>query len=281
MENSLNSHFDGIPANQQRLIYFLKQSFSEEEIYALGRMLNIEKDDYVGKGMTKQQLCGSFVESLAQRSLFDRLFVLLQSPTYVRPRLYTEFNDIGIIEPLSDQKVMAIIEDCFDKKANEDISSFESWLDNCKRSMVLVLGKDNSPEAWERLSNICDHLRKLGYSPILIKEQKDIGPLTNEEKMLAYAAISRFIIIEKSEPAGQIDEAHICAINRLVGVWLREEGKGDTWMQGDYEVSYTHIKGFSYGTGEIEQAIRQGVEWAESYLGNKEKTLNSLYPFRR
>lgn len=39
--------------------------------------------------------------------------------------------------------------------------------------------------------------------------------------------ISRFIVIEKSEPSGHLDEAHICATNRLVCVWLRIEGKGD------------------------------------------------------
>lgn len=281
-ENSLNLHFENHPANQQRVIAFLKQSFSEEEIYALGRWLGLETGDYVGKGMTKQQLCSSFVELITQRSLYDRLFVLLESPAYRRPRLYSDFSDFGIREPISEQTLKRFSQHVFTESlGNPNTSAFSEWLVNCKRTMVLVLGKDNTPEAWSRLNVICDYLSELGYTPILIKNQPDIGSLTNEEKMLAYAAVSRFILIEKSEPSGHIDEAHICATNRLVGVWLREEGKGDTWMQGDYEISYHHIKGFSYTHGQMENAIQKGVEWAEAYLKKKEKELNEIYPFRR
>lgn len=280
MENSLNLHFEESPGNQQRLINFLKQSYSEEEIFSIGRILNLEKDDYVGRGMTKQQLCASFVEAITHRSLFDRLFVLLQSPLYVRPRLYRDFSELGIREPFKQEELIQISEKFFNESRINEQSSFADWLNHCKKSMVLVLGKDNTPEAWSKLCKIKDIIHDLGYSPILIKEQPDIGMLTNEEKMLAYASISRFVIIEKSEPSGHIDEAHICAINRLVGVWLREEGKGDTWMQGDYEISYQHIKGFEYNNNNIKEVIRNGVEWAEQYLKNKEEALNSLYPFR-
>ncbi|GGA49812.1 hypothetical protein [Paenibacillus physcomitrellae] len=281
-ENSLNLHFDNIPANQQRLINFLKHSYSEEEIYALGRMLNLEKEDYVGKGITKQQLCGSFVEMVTQRSLYEGLFVLLESPTYVRTRIYQEFGDLGIKEPLAENKLEEIVQECFEQsKIRLKDTSFSDWLADWKRSMVLVLGKDNTPEAWDKLTRICDVLREMGYSPYLIKDQPDIGLLTNEEKMLAYAAASRFVVIEKSEPSGHIDEAHICATNRLVGIWLREEGKGDTLMQGDYEVSFLNIKSFTYGIGNMSDAISTGVDWAEGYLKEKETKLNSLYPFRR
>jgi hypothetical protein len=91
------------------------------------------------------------------------------------------------------------------------------------------------------LELFCNNLKEFGYIPILIKQQEEIETIFNEEKMLGYAAIARFIIIEKSEPAGQIDEAHICAINRFVTVWLSEEGKGDTWMQADYDYSFSHV----------------------------------------
>lgn len=281
-ENSLNSHFENNLVNQQRLIDFLKRSFSEEEIYALGRLLNLEKEDYVGRGMTKQQLCSAFVEMLTQRSLFNRLFVYLESPSYIRPRMYQEFGDLGIKEPLSDHGLEQALQEFYEKvEEAKQNKSFSDWLDNWKKSMVLVLGKDNTPEAWAKLVAICNELKQLGYSPYLIKDQPDIGHLTNEEKMLAYAAASRFIVIEKSEPSGHIDEAHICAINRFVGIWIREEGKGDTWMQGDYEVSFLNIKSFTYATGNIKKAISDGVDWAEQYLEEKEKQLNGLYPFRR
>ncbi|MFB5759151.1 hypothetical protein [Paenibacillus medicaginis] len=282
MENSLNLHFENNPANQQRLIVFLKQSYSEDELYALGRILSIEKDDYVGRGMTKQQLSGSLVEMIVQRSLIERLFVILESPAYVRPRLYQVFRDLGFKEPFSEDKLREMTEGCFEEnKSNSAEKSFSEWLEKCKKSMVLVLGKDNTHETWTRLKMICEQLKMMGYSPFLIKDQPDIGHLTNEEKMLAYAAIARFIVIEKSVPSGHIDEAHICAINRLVGIWLREEGMGDTWMQGDYEVSYHHIKGFTYNKDNLGSIIENGVTWAEEYLKGKEQQLNRIYPFRR
>ncbi|WP_143525664.1 hypothetical protein [Salimicrobium flavidum] len=58
--------------------------------------------------------------------------------------------------------------------------------------------------------------------------------------------MERFVSIEKSEPAGQIDEAKICAINRFSAIWLQKEEEGGTWMHGDYEVDLRNIKVGNY-----------------------------------
>jgi hypothetical protein len=280
-ESCLSSHFDGNPGNQQRLIDFIKKSYSYEEIFALGRLLGIDKDDYVSRTMNKPQLCESIVEIIAQRSLFDRLFVLLQSEKYFRERIWEEFGDLGIKAPARKQQLESLTHSLFVSEIKKQGEfDFSEWIKHAKSKMVLVLGKDNTEESWARLENFCDYLMEFGYTPVLIKGQEEIDILFNEEKMLAYAAISRFILIEKSEPAGQIDEAHICAINRFVTIWMAEEGKGDTWMQADYDFSFSHVNVLHYNKDTINSTLKQGIEWAEEYLQNKAQYLNQFYPFR-
>jgi len=277
----LNSHFDGNPVNQQRLIDFIKKSYNYDEIFAIGRLLGIDKEDYVSRSMTKPQLCEAIVEIISQRSLFDRLFILLQSEKYLRERIWQEFEDIGIKVPAQKEQLERIAHSLFisDTKKEDNID-FNEWIKYAKSHMVLVLGKDNTVETWARLEELCDYLKEYGYLPILIKKQDEVDILFNEEKMLAYAAISRFILIEKSEPAGQIDEAHICAINRFVTIWMAQEGKGDTWMQSDYDFSFTHVNVFHYNIETIKSTLKKGIDWAEEYLQKKAQHLNKFYPFR-
>ncbi|MFK4475369.1 hypothetical protein ABH897_005158 [Paenibacillus sp. RC73] len=277
----MNSHFDGNPGNQQRLIDYIKKSYNYDEIFALGRLLGIDKDDYVSRTMNKPQLCEAIVEIISQRSLFDRFFILLQSEKYLRERIWEDFNDIVIKVPVPKQQLEGLTRSLFvNDEKNHGYSDFSEWIKQAKSKMVLVLGKDNTEESWTKLEMFCNYLKDFGYSPILIKGQEEVDILFNEEKMLAYAAIARFILIEKSEPAGQIDEAHICAINRFVTIWMSEEGKGDTWMQADYDFSFSHVSVLQYNNDTIKSTLKEGIEWAEEYLQKKAQYLNQFYPFR-
>ncbi len=101
-----------------------------------------------------------------------------------------------------------------------------------------------------------------------------------KKKMLAYASISRFVIIEKSYPAGQIDEAKICAINRFPTIWLQKEGMGDTWMQGDYHIDQRSIQLFKYKDKNVKGKLEEAVKWVEQFIKEKSESLNDLYPWR-
>ncbi|ARU62931.1 hypothetical protein CBW65_19555 [Tumebacillus avium] len=279
-ENSLASHFEANYGEQQKLIDFLKTSYSIDEILSIGRMLGFDKDDYYSRNMTKKQLAGEFIDVVAQRSCYDQLFFILNSREFFRERLLQTFIELGPVKPLTSGDILDLTKKGYnEQKVNTDLD-YQGWIERCKQKMVLVLGKDNTIDAFERLEYISVKLEELGYEPIIIKKQAEIDALYNEEKMLMYASLSRFIIIEKSEAAGQIDEARICATNRFVCAWLQKENTGDTWMQGDYEHSFTNVKVFKYSEDELSTAVSHAAIWAEKYLVQKEDELNALYPWR-
>lgn len=264
--------------DQDKIIDFLNEKYSDSEILSLIRHLGINKNNIYTQFVPRKMNCANLVDTILQQDLSEKLLILLQSEKFFRPSFIHYFSHLKpiITDDLIQNKTPQI-----QSVYNHNVSdNLEEWLQKCKNNTVLILGKDSPDEYMEKLKNIAGIIEKMGYQPILIKIQPEVESISNEEKMLAYAAISRFIIIEKSEAAGQIDEAKICVFNRLPSIWLQKEGYGDTWMQGDYEVDFKFIKTFKYNEDNIENCLTTGVNWIEDYIKDKSSKLNTLYPWR-
>lgn len=278
--SSLDSLFKLSFQDHDKMIKFLKLHYSDMELFSIIRQLNIEKNEVYSKYFTKEEFCEKITETVIERDKSEELLLLLQSKDFFRPSLLIDFSHLGLMEPISEKKFSEYSNVIFSSDDESQIFKVGDWIKDCKDKLVLILGKDSPYEYMEELENISKILADMGYYPILIKNQPEVDSLTNEEKMLAYAALSRFVIIEKSEPAGQIDEAKICAINRFPAIWIQKENMGDTWMQGDYEVDLKNIKVFKYNEINLEKRIEEGIDWVESYLEDKTEKLNKLYPWR-
>ncbi|MEK4701823.1 hypothetical protein MKX47_20190 [Solibacillus sp. FSL R7-0668] len=264
--------------DQDKTINFLNSKYSDTEILSIIRQLGIDKDTIYTPYLPKKNNCVNLVETILQQDLSSKFLLLLQSEQFYRPSFAREFSHLKFVitEDLVQSKVSKI------QNTHKPISSqdLNTWLQSCKKNTVLILGKDSPDECMTHLKNIAKIIEQKGYQTILIKMQPEIDSISNEEKMLAYAAISRFILIEKSEAAGQIDEAKICVFNRLPAIWLQKENCGDTWMQGDYDMDFKFIKTFKYTDITLEQCISTGIDWVENYINDKTSTLNTLYPWR-
>ncbi|ARJ21870.1 hypothetical protein B7492_11755 [Bacillus mycoides] len=276
------SHFRLTSVKEDDLVDYLKHSYSDPELYSLCRQLEIDKNDVFSKYLPKKQNCENLVETIQQKDLMSELFRLLQSEKFYRKRLVETFPDLDLQSPIEVEELRRLVEKVY--TTNNDISDSSQnsmqWVKECKGKMVLVLGKDSPQEYMKELEDICECVGKMGYTPVLIKKQDEIETITNEEKMLAYASISRFVIIEKSYPAGQIDEAKICAINRFPTIWLQREGMGDTWMQGDYHIDQRSIQLFKYEDANVKEKLEEAVKWVEQFIKEKSESLNELYPWR-
>ncbi|PAD93586.1 hypothetical protein [Shouchella clausii] len=263
-----------------KMIKFLRSHYSDMELFSIIRQLNIEKEKVYSRYFTKEEFCEKITETVIERDLSEELLLLLQSKSFFRSSLLIDFSHLGLMEPISEKKFNDFSSVIFSADNQSQISSVEDWVRECKNKLVLILGKDSPSQYMSKLEGISKIVKDMGYHPILIKKQPEVESLTNEEKMLAYAALSRFVLIEKSEPAGQIDEAKICAINRFPAIWIQKENMGDTWMQGDYEVDLKNINVFKYSETNLEKRLKEGIEWVESYLEDKTEKLNTLYPWR-
>lgn len=149
-----------------------------------------------------------------------------------------------------------------------------------KKQFVLVLGQDTT-EIY-RLHLICDALKNIGYTGIIVKEIPDLEIQSIEEKVNMLASLSRFVICDNSFTSGHIDELKICSSNRFTTAIIQEEGKGATWMQADYPVDFKFIHTFSYSDiSKISAVTKQAAYWAEDWLNIRTGNLNSLYPWRK
>lgn len=273
----MGSHISIEFKDEDRLIDFLKNSYSPIQLISICRSLNLDKDDIINKFLSHKENCSNVVDAIRQHGLYSDLFTILQSKQFHRDRfaeVFPEFQAIVVSNEKIDQIRLLTFE------CGESSSNYAEWLKISKEKTVLVLGKDSPEEYMQQLKNISEVLRQHGYTPILIKEQPEIRTLSNEEKMLAYASISKFVIIEKSYPAGQIDEAKICAFNRVPSIWLQQDGMGDTWMQGDYEVDFKFINAFSYNQENQREVLASAINWAEDFLKAKSEYLDMKYPWR-
>ncbi|MDA1782685.1 hypothetical protein PDL07_08340 [Bacillus cereus] len=278
----MDSHFRLTSVKEDDLVDYLKQSYSDPELYSLCRQLEIDKNDIFSKYLPKKQNCENLVETIQQKDLMSELFQLLQSEKFYRKRLIETFPDLDLQSPIEFEELRRLVEKVYtiNNETSDSSQNSMQWVKACKEKMVLVLGKDSPQEYMKELEDICECVEKMGYTPILIKKQDEIETITNEEKMLAYASISRFVIIEKSYPAGQIDEAKICAINRFPTIWLQKEGMGDTWMQGDYHIDQRSIQIFKYKDENVKGKLEEAVKWVEQFIKEKSESLNDLYPWR-
>jgi hypothetical protein len=147
-----------------------------------------------------------------------------------------------------------------------------------KRTRVLVLGPDT--KNIRLLRTIQDCLLLEGYRGILVKEEMDIRQESNEEKVVRLAASCRFVVIELTTPAGQIDELSLLARLRHTISVLHRKGKQATWMQSDYSIDYP-VKYFPYERSTLSDCVRIACRWAEDRIAAKEIELSKMYPWQR
>lgn len=149
-----------------------------------------------------------------------------------------------------------------------------------KDKMVLVLGKDTGASL-HRLRHIASRLKGLGYDPVLLKDFRDVPMQSSEEKLVTFAMLARFVVLEDSEPAGQIDELSILARNRIITAVLRERGKGGTFMQIDYEQDFgAFVRVWEYDSQELNRTVANLTRWAEATVKKREAIYDKLYPWR-
>ena len=78
--------------------------------------------------------------------------------------------------------------------------------------IVLLLGRDTD-EGLQLLRRIQTILDQLGYFGLLLKDMSEAEFVRQsvEEKLLTLASLSMFVLLEDSEPGGQITELSILA----------------------------------------------------------------------
>jgi len=149
----------------------------------------------------------------------------------------------------------------------------------CKKKFVLILGKYG--EHRSRLEGIKEILSSLGFVGLILDEYPDIEEQPLPEKVVTYASICRFVIVDDFVPSGHISEMEICRERKFVTAILRHDGKGSTTMQADVADEVEFMRGFSYTTDEnFKLTVRDAAKWADNSVRERAMRLNRSYTWR-
>jgi hypothetical protein len=84
------------------------------------------------------------------------------------------------------------------------------------------------------------------------------------QKVLRYALMSRFVIIENTTPSGHLYEVpHVTKMAECITAVLQEKGKGATWMFEDAYAKSKAWRKFSYKPIHLSACVTDAANWAQ------------------
>lgn len=161
-----------------------------------------------------------------------------------------------------------------------DISRALGNAARAKRRTVLVLGSYSDPGG-DRLARIRAKLKAIELDGVSLDGFADIHQQSLFEKMLMFGSLAKFVVCDESAASGHLIELKACSDIGFVTAILRNQGRPVTWMNSDIAAERTYMKVFSYASdGDLEQAVKGAVEWANSRVDERSDYYNRLYPWR-
>ena len=146
----------------------------------------------------------------------------------------------------------------------------------CKKQFVLITGKYGEHRG--RLERIKAALKTVGLRGLILDEYPDIEEQSLADKMVTFASISRFVIVDDIAPSGHIDELGICHERKFVTAILRPRGRGATAMQADLTIDVDFMKSIAYENDtDLEGAVQKAIVWANETVEERSRRLNRLY----
>lgn len=131
---------------------------------------------------------------------------------------------------------------------------------------VLILGKHSKDDKCSKLKLIRHKLKVLGYDAYCVIEKPDDQGVTFIDKALKLAEDSKFIIIENSEPGGQIYEIAKIENTNYPTIILQKRDEGPSWLLDGIENRVSNFEKFEYDNRGLQEAIENGVKWAEEFI---------------
>jgi len=146
----------------------------------------------------------------------------------------------------------------------------------CKKQYVVITGKYGHRRP--RLERIKAALATYGLTGLILDEYPDIEEQSLPEKLVTYASICRFVIVDDVEPSGHIDELRLCHELKFITAVLRQRGRPATAMHAALSEEVTFLKVISYERDtQLETAVVEAAEWAAQAVDERANTLNRLY----
>lgn len=143
-----------------------------------------------------------------------------------------------------------------------DPENVAKLLDDTKSGMVLLLGKDTG-QSLRLLNRVKRVLESQGLSCILIRDIPENPTQGLISKVLLYAMLARYVIIENTYPSGHLYELPFVRNAESVIAIIQQEGRGASRMPDDMIPKHPLINRFWYQTDMLEDTVKNAMNWAE------------------
>lgn len=165
------------------------------------------------------------------------------------------------------------------RKAEATGISLVQYISKWKEKTILVLGSYAS-EGEARLRGICQALYEMGYNPITVKDIPDEPHQNLDQKMQMLGSLSRFVVVDDTDPSGHLKEIKICEDSRWVTVMLRAYGKASSYITRGSSAYSSVVLEKEYSPEDPKSAIQEAAKWAEGKLAEMRVRLDREYPWR-
>lgn len=153
-------------------------------------------------------------------------------------------------------------------------------LSHIRQNNVLILGRD-AGRARERLARIREFVEQHGYRGILVREQPEDVEMGLISKVLLYVLLSRFVVVENSDPSGHLYELpYVRGTESVIGL-LQQRNVGATRMFDDMLKKHPLCKRFYYTDRSLGATVGKLVEWAEKRIATNAEANREAWPWYR
>lgn len=187
------------------------------------------------------------------------------------------WSETNAIRRAKDEILIALVDL---NQAAKKSTALGEYLRTFKQQHVLLLG-DFSEAGRQRLNSFKHILADLGYIPVLVDEVPDDLHYNLTQKATAIASVARFIVIDDSSKAGHLVELPHVQSNNWTTIVLRLHGSETTFLSRGVSSYSKVILEKTYTLSDLDQTLRESVEWAEKTIAELGRASQEIYPWRK
>ncbi|MFP5362748.1 MAG: hypothetical protein ACLGI5_08460, partial [Thermoleophilia bacterium] len=152
------------------------------------------------------------------------------------------------------------------------------YLRGPKEKTVLVLGDFGTRR--ERLDQIKDILRGMGYQAITLDDVDDSTDQDLAQKFMAISHVARFLVFDNSSASGHLSELQMAQNSRLLRIVLNEAGTQRSFMSIGHESDSQVAREQEYTSDTLHETLASATAWAEQCFATISEKRNAMFPWR-
>ena len=156
--------------------------------------------------------------------------------------------------------------------------SIDAYIATWKQKRVLLLGAFTKGGR-ERLRKLKEAVALLGYEPTLVEDIPDGPSMDVRQKVAVLGTMSRFVLVDDSEPSGHIAELLMAHHNDWITVVLRSSERPSTYMTAGLSNTSKVVYEIQFDPDSPVDALHSAFAWAEQVAAELQRNNRKTFPW--